>query len=289
MRESKGPVPVQTRSTSEPAPPSHRACDGRAFFESFYRSNIRGAPEDRMTIGSITELEARYHYNCMENAIIASLVRREPPPQGALVEAWRLMRKRQGIRLLDVGSGTGHWVDFFREVLLVSEVAAVEITGKMAAFLVAKYAGQEVTVLQEDIASTGFGPELIGGPVDHVSAIGVMFHIVEDDRWRDALVNLARCLKPGGLLFAGGDFGPRTRDVQFHRSDEFASWREFNLAKGEPGVLRVNKRVRSLSDWTEAARTAGLRVVELVRTPREASITTPENDLLVLERPGRES
>jgi SAM-dependent methyltransferase len=259
--------------------------DERAFFDSFYKASVRGEPLDRMTIGPISDPEARFHYNCVENSIIRVLFRRSEPPRGATIEAWRMLQQREQRRLLDVGSGTGHWIDFFREVFFVAEVVALEIAVQMVDCLRRKYAGNSaVRVLDADIAAADFGSDLIGGPVDWITAIGVMFHIVDDARWHRAITNLAGVLKPGGLLFVGGDFGAHTRNVQFHRSDRFDNWREFATATGVAGEVRVNKRVRSLAMWHEAANQSGLRIVDLVRSDHDSLIMTPENDLLVLQR-----
>jgi cyclopropane fatty-acyl-phospholipid synthase-like methyltransferase len=145
----------------------------------------------------------------------------------------------------------------------------------------AKYAGQPVQVVETDIAD----PCELGGPFDWVSAIGVMFHIVDDDRWRAALRHLATLLTPGGLLFVGGDFGSVTHDAQFHRVDRFSSWAEHNRATAPADELRVNKRVRSLAMWDAESRAAGLQIADLIRTDSDRHIMTPENDLLVLIRP----
>jgi SAM-dependent methyltransferase len=258
--------------------------DERTFFDSFYKASVRGELVDRMTIGPISDPEARFHYNCVENSIIRALLRRSEPPRGATIEAWRMLQQRERRRLLDVGSGTGHWIDFFREVFFVAEVVAIEIATQMLDGLRRKYAGDgTVRVLNADIAAD-FGSDLIGGAVDWITAIGVMFHIVDDARWHRAIANLAGVLKPGGVLFVGGDFGAHTRNVQFHRSDRFDSWREFAAATGVAGEVRVNKRVRSLAMWHEAANEAGLRIVDLVRSDHDPLIITPENDLLVLQR-----
>ena len=268
-----------------PAAPREVPHDEKAFFDSFYKANLRGRPEDRMTIGPISDPEARFHYNAVENAIIRSLLRRSPPPAPAMVEAWRMMQKRAGLRLLDVGSGTGHWIDFFRDTFFVAEAVGVEIAASMAQFLREKYAGQAgITILGDDIAEPGFGAARIGGPVDFVSAIGVMFHITDDARWRQALANLRDALKPGGLMLVGGDFGWRTANTQFHRSDTFGSWREFHAAPGTEGEVRVSRRLRSLAMWSQAAAELGLQVADVVRADSEPYIATPENDLLVLAR-----
>ncbi len=259
----------------------------REFFESFYSVSVRGRPLDRMTIGPISDPEARFHYNCVENSIIRAVLHRYPPPRSPLIEAWRMMEKRRDRRLLDVGSGTGHWIDFFREVFFVGEAVGVEISSHMVKHLTEKYAGDEaVRIFEADVADDSFTAGAIGGPVDWISAIGVMFHIVDDARWRRALRNLARVLKPEGLLFVGGDFGAETRNVQFHKTDRFRNWKELNTAEATPGEIRGNKRVRSLADWHGAATECGLRIADLVRSARDAAITTPENDVLVLELSG---
>lgn len=255
------------------------AYDEKAFFESFYQANVEGEPEDRHTCSPLTELEARFHYNSVENAIIEAHARVSPPPPAAMVAAWRRLTRRRELRHLDVGSGTGHWVDFFREVFLVGHSVAVEITASMADYLRRKYAPAEnVTVLQLDVVSD----ELSLEPVDYVTAVGVMFHLVDDGRWQQALRNLAAVLKPEGLLFVGGEFGAETRDAQFHGSDTFSDWREFEAALAAEGRARVNKRVRSLAHWHRAATACGLEIVDLVRTHRPLELTMPENNVLVL-------
>jgi SAM-dependent methyltransferase len=270
-------------------PPGRRVeepYDEKRFFESFYQSNVRGELQDWMTIGPVTDLEGRFHYNVTENSILRAIARRQPPPPGVMVEAWRQRVRAAGLRALDIGSGTGHWIDFFREVLLVQHSIGVEIAGNMYEHLCRKYAAfDQVQILNADVVDESFTADLIGGPVDYISAIGVMFHIVDDQRWRRAVDNLAAVLKPGGLLFVGGEFGPRDANVQFHGSDEFGSWREFRKADTTDERVRVNKRVRSLATWQTAAESVGLRIADLVRSDREAAITTPENDILVLIRP----
>ena len=198
--------------------------------------------------------------------------------------AWEMLLKRRGLRLLDLGSGTGHWIDFFREVLLVTEVVGVEITERMAEHLRTKYIGDaNVKILETDIAAPELSLNAIGGPVDYISAIGIMFHIVDDARWLLSLKKLADLLKPEGLMFVGGDFGTETKNVQYNKTDEFASWTEYREIEAMENEVKVNKRVRSLAAWQEAANQAGLSIVDLVRSDVEHVIRTPENDLLVLQ------
>ena len=235
--------------------------------------------EAEATIGTVSEPESRFHYNATENSIIRCLTKHAPignqPPA-----VWRFSQTRRAWRVLDVGSGTGHWVDFYLDVYLAREVTALEFVPQMADFLRAKYAGRpEVTVLQADVASD----PLPAARFDIVNAIGVMFHIVDDGLWKQAVARLLAVLKPGGLMLIGGDFGTETRNVQFHKTDRFDTWGEHDAAQAP--VRLVNKRVRSLSDWTRLADELGAEVAEVIRSDAAPDIRTPENDLLVL-RPG---
>lgn len=270
MRESK--QPPATASGEEAA----GEFSGQEFFSSYYLSTAQGRIVDSMTIGTVSEPESRFHYNVTENSIIRALTRRAPignqPPS-----VWRFAQGRRAWNVLDVGSGTGHWVDFYLDVYLAKSVTAVEFVPQMAEFLRGKFAARhEVTVLQADIATD----PLPARTFDIVSAIGVMFHIVNDDLWRQAIARLLGSLKPDGLMLVGGDFGDETRDVQFHRTDRFESWREHDSAP-YPAAL-VNKRVRSLHEWTRVAGELGATVVEVIRSDSTPDIRTPENDLLVL-------
>jgi SAM-dependent methyltransferase len=259
--------------------------DEKTFFESFYRSGIRGQPADRMTIGQITDWESRFHYNCVENAIISAVARRSPPPPSMMVETWRMLQKRRSYRLLDVGSGTGHWIDFFRQVFLIGQAVGVEITESMSTYLREKYADcPDVKIVQTDIADNRLDGAFEGDRFDYISAIGVMFHLVEDSRCQTALAHFAELVGDEGLIFITGDFGASTRNVQFHKYDEFQTWNAQQQSDTSGGTRRVNKRLRSLAQWHQMAWSVNLRIVDLVRTPRDPVLTTPENDLLVLAR-----
>jgi SAM-dependent methyltransferase len=264
------------------SPEQQVAYDESAFWQSYYRAHARGRARlsDWTTIGVGTDPEARFHYNSVENSIIRALLRREPVA-GVAPEVWRFAQRRRNLRLLDIGSGAGHWIDFFRDAFLVSGVVGVEITPQMVDFLKGKYEQDEaVTILGADIAADTI--DVPGGAVDIISAIGVMFHIVDDARWRRALANLSGLLKPDGVMLIGGNFGAETRNVQFHATDEFESWSDQST---DPAAhIRVNKRIRSLADWQKAAGASDLLVVDLVRSDQEPGIMTPENDVLVLAR-----
>jgi SAM-dependent methyltransferase len=169
-------------------------------------------------------------------------------------------------RVLDVGSGAGHWIDFYRDVLAARSVVGIDIAGPCIDALRRKYADVgNVVVKQADIAAPNFE---LGLRFHVINAIGVMFHIVDDTLWKRALYNLASHLHERGTMVIGGHFGWITQDVQFGGSD--------------PNNPAVNKRVRSLRLWKAAADEAGLEVCGLNRTPRASGISTPQNHVLFL-------
>jgi SAM-dependent methyltransferase len=272
MRDSDKP------GDTDPEAESAAEFEARTFFSSYYRATARGQIVDSMTIGTVSEPEARFHYNASENSIIRCLTKFAPignQPPGV----WRFAQARRAWHVLDVGSGTGHWLDFYLDVYLVKAITAVEFVPQMAEFLRTKYAGRpEVTVLRADVANDPLPDQQF----DIVNAIGVMFHIVDDQLWRQTVVRLLAALKPDGLMLIGGDFGAETRNVQFHRTDHFESWSEHDSTKA-PTQL-VNKRVRSLAEWTRLAGELGAVVAEVIRSDTASGIRTPENDLLVLRR-----
>lgn len=243
-----------------------RGYEAKRFFESWHRAS-GGALDDAETISAASSrIDTRYHYNAVENTLLAAFAGRGVRTAG---------------RVLDVGSGAGHWIDFYLDVMRADAVVGAEISAVAAEALAARYAGDtRVRIAEADIAADAPGIE---GPFDVVNAIGVMFHIVDDDMWRRAVRNLAGLLAPGGLAVIGGQFGRTTQNVQFHAVDQFESWDEFRAARSD--VRLVNKRIRSLREWRRCARAAGLEVDGVHRTRVAAPITTPENNILVLRRP----
>jgi trans-aconitate methyltransferase len=242
-----------------------RPYEAARYFDSYYSA----APEltDRITIGpAVSELHSRFHYNAVENSIIRALLR---------------CRVAERPAVFDLGPGAGHWIDFYRTTFGASRVCGLDISRACVERLQAKYAGRaDVEVLQGDVAEPAFR---LPRRFDIVNAIGVVFHIVDDARWEQALVNMRTLLDDHGLMVVGGQFGLLTQNVQFHASDEFATLDEMRQPAAG-GEVRVNKRIRSLARWKRAARRAGLRVKTLVRTPGAPEIVTPENHVLVLER-----
>lgn len=130
---------------------------------------------ERIVYDRMAELDSRHWWYRARREILASLIeRRIPLPAGA--------------RILEIGCGTGHNLVMLRRF---GEVDAIEIDA----------AAREIAAqrLGRDVLSAPL-PELTGiedGAYDLVAILDVLEHVEAD---REALVSMARKLKPGGRL-----------------------------------------------------------------------------------------
>jgi SAM-dependent methyltransferase len=135
-------------------------------------------------------LPALYHYRSVETTVLGALIRRGHDPHGN--------------RVLDLGSGAGHWIDFYLG-LGAKECLGLEISSKAAGHLHFKYAGDgRVRVARGDLLNS---LRDISDSFELVNAVGIMFHIVEDNEWNEAIGLIGRRLVDGGVFVASGHFG----------------------------------------------------------------------------------
>lgn len=105
-----------------------------------------------------------------------------------------------GMRVLDVGSGSGFYVELWRR--FGACVAGCDITDAAVDTLRARYPG--VPFERADVGEPGALGE--SARYDAVSAMDVLFHIVDDARWSSALANVASVLRPGGVFVLSDNF-----------------------------------------------------------------------------------
>ncbi len=148
-----------------------------------------------------------------------------------------------GADVLDIGSGTGFYVERWHE-LGVRSVTGADITDTAVTALRGRHPGD--TFVRMDISDSLLELER---QFDAVSAMDVLFHIVDDDRFERSLRNVHSLVRPGG---------------HFLFSDNFLHGRE----------LRMKHQVsRSLEDITRAVEAAGFEVVR--RVPMFVLLNTP--------------
>jgi SAM-dependent methyltransferase len=113
-----------------------------------------------------------------------------------------------GKQVLDVGSGTGFYVSEW--LRLGADVTGSDLTGASVGALSSAF--PRTKFVQWDVSDP---PPYAQGSFHAVSAMDVLFHIVDDSKYRAALENVSQLLKDGGHLILS-DFlvhGPATRNT----------------------------------------------------------------------------
>jgi SAM-dependent methyltransferase len=144
----------------------------------------------------------------------------------------------RGSRVLDIGSGSGFWLDTWAS-LGAEDLTGVELTDVASDRLRASHPA--VAVVRADVSD----PELaIDGEFDFVSAMNVLLHIVDDAAFRQALQNLSRLLREDGVLLVADPV--LTRRPTRH-----------------PTTAASNSVARTVAEWRSALGEVGLEIVEI--------------------------
>jgi len=171
-----------------------------------------------------------------------------------------------GSSVLDIGSGAGHWIDFYRS-LGSSKTLGIDVSLSSVDYLKEKYSNYADVSIQHGKAS-----EIISksdASFSIVNAIGVMFHIVDDTEWIDTINKIAGVIQKTGLFIIGGYFGYfNGLNVQIDRNHQ------------------VNKRLRSKKHWKSTLKNAGFTSIEFYTKNAYLWIndTLPENNVLIATR-----
>ena len=111
-------------------------------------------------------------------------------------------RPWEGQRVLDVGAGTGFYVD--RWLRLGADVTGLDLTDVAVSELARSF--PQAAFVRADIGGAPGDVPLPPGTFDAVSAFDVLFHIVDDAAYEQAFRSIAALLKPGGWFFWSDNF-----------------------------------------------------------------------------------
>ncbi len=103
----------------------------------------------------------------------------------------------------DIGSGTGFYIDMWIE-LGATGVIGSDITDVAVSKLGEKYPSNEFFKL--DIGQNVLPDQLSGRKFDIISAFDVLFHITDDVRYRNAILNISRLLREDGTFLFSENF-----------------------------------------------------------------------------------
>jgi SAM-dependent methyltransferase len=143
----------------------------------------------------------------------------------------RLAVDLAGAKVLDVGSGTGFVVQRWQE-LGVAHLSGCDISPFAVTQLSARYPGYEFVRL--DIGSPEAANIFPRDSFDCISALDVLYHIVDDAAYQRALSHIGLALRPGGYLLLADNFVHRGTIRGLHQVshsiDTLRGWlREANL------------------------------------------------------------
>ena len=105
--------------------------------------------------------------------------------------------------VLDIGSGTGFYIAIW-DALKAKKITGLDITEVSIENLKTKF--PEHAFIQCDIGDDLGKLNITLGNKDFISAMDVLFHIVDDNRFDKAVHNIAALLKPGGYFIYSDNF-----------------------------------------------------------------------------------
>jgi len=154
-------------------------------------------------------------------------------------------------RVLDIGSGTGFYIDLWEEVGAES-IVGIDIAEVAVKNLRKQY--PDHTFLQEDISEPL--PSDTEGRFDVISAMDVLFHIVDDESYRQALVQIYEFLRPGGYFVLTDNFLQSESEYSGHivhrslsNSRQALEEVGFEVKERTPVFVLMNEPVDSPPAW----------------------------------------
>ncbi|MCJ7479039.1 MAG: class I SAM-dependent methyltransferase [Candidatus Nanohaloarchaeota archaeon QJJ-7] len=243
---------------------SYRRPEGEVYAADKYWEDLWSSADNHTDAEStgISDTQLQYYYRLMEAKILEHLIVQDYDIKGRPV--------------LDIGSGGGQWIQFWNW-MESSPVTGIEISESAVQGLKSSFRDdndihiREGDIVTADLSESNFGI---------ISAIEVVQHIVDDQRWEKAVANICYTLQSGGIGFVSGWFGklnhdlwytPDTPDIDFHTS--------FSLNRD-----KAAKRTRSRKQWKQTLEKHGCKIEVIHRIDAAASIFTPPPRLLVFKK-----
>ena len=107
------------------------------------------------------------------------------------------------LRVLDIGSGTGFYIQAWRE-LNAKEIHGADISATSVENL--KITFKEHQFFHCDIGDKNFNSDSKFKSYELISSMDVLFHIVDDARFEQAIANIASILNKGGFFIYSDNF-----------------------------------------------------------------------------------
>jgi len=154
----------------------------------YWEGRLRG----NVALEKIGYLGLGRHYNEWLYRVRESVFRRTVKSLGVDLSASSVM---------DVGSGSGFYVRLWKE-LGARQITGLDLTSAAVEHLRGRF--PDTPFYKADITEATL--PVCGPQFDIISAFDVLFHIVDDARYRSAIANIHSLLRPGGLFLLSDVF-----------------------------------------------------------------------------------
>jgi 2-polyprenyl-3-methyl-5-hydroxy-6-metoxy-1,4-benzoquinol methylase len=158
--------------------------------------------------------------------------------------------------VLDIGSGTGFYIQAWRELGCTS-ITGVDITPTSVENLKKTFPKQHF--FQCDIGDTAFNTNAQFARYDMVSAMDVLFHIVDDKRFEQSVKNISSLINKNGYFIYSDNFlkAPTKRgESQVSRSNDYLmkvfSENGFEVVVHKPFMYLTNAPIDSTNVFLKA-------------------------------------
>lgn len=101
-----------------------------------------------------------------------------------------------GSSVMEVATGTGVYVELWKQQG-VKRMSGIDISEAATDHMKQRFPDYHFS--KRDVSEPGL-ESVVGNGFDLVTAIDVLYHVIEDEKFANALENLAQISKPGGLL-----------------------------------------------------------------------------------------
>jgi len=139
----------------------------------------------------------------------------------------------QGKRVLDIGVGNGFYVDYWKRKGAKS-ITGIDITEKSVSVLMTKYPAYEF--MKADISSEELALE---GTFDIITAFDVLFHIVDEDKFEQAISNIRRLSHHETRVLISDSFLRSLRPTRFHQNQNYRTLKRYQGVLKEEGIEMV--------------------------------------------------
>lgn len=164
---------------------------------------------------------------------------------------------------MDIGSGSGYWIDLYNNSFNNVNITGVDISNKIALILDRKYENSiNINILNSDILNINTVNKF-----HLINAIGVMFHIVDDTEFESSIGNISEILLNNGYLIVGGEFGSENKYLHY-------------IGENKKPI----KKIRSLEYWEKVLKKHKLTIINKFVNNCRDFIETPQNNILLIQK-----